>query len=70
LVKPLIPELIGRGLMVCLGVYFWLYVLRPELPIVRGLGWSWWYGVRHGDPMLRVWYGVFGTIFIAAAVLV
>lgn len=63
-------QLLGRILMLALGVYFWLYALRPDLPLVRGLGWSWWYGVGHGDPLLRGGYGVLGTIFIATAILI
>jgi hypothetical protein len=56
--------------MILLGVYFWIYVFRPDLPLVRALSLSSWYGVRSGDPLLRVTYGILGTIFIAAALVV
>jgi hypothetical protein len=60
--------LVGRGLMVALGIYFWLYVFRPKLPLVRSL--SWWYRLAPGDPILRGWCGAVGTVLIVLAFVV
>ncbi len=60
-------EVIGRGLMLALGLYFWLYVVRPKLPLVRGL--SWWYGDITPEPMIRGWFAALGSVLIAGAFL-
>ncbi len=61
-------QLLGRGLMLALSGFFWLYVFRPNLPLVRGL--AWWYRLPPGDPIVRASYGIVGTIFIVGALLV
>lgn len=68
--QAVIAEFVGRALMIGLGVYFWLYVVRPNLPLVRGLSLSSWYGVRSGDALLRVGYAIVGTILIATGIAV
>ena len=44
--------------MIGLGVFFWLYLLRPRLPLVRGLGW--WYAGIAPEFIARGWFGVIG----------
>lgn len=60
-------EVIGRGLMLALGLYFWLYVMRPKLPLVRGL--SWWYADITPEPMIRGWFAFLGSVLIVGAFL-
>jgi hypothetical protein len=61
-------QLIGRSLMVGLGLYFLLYSVRPHLPIVRSLSWG------HADivpePIIRAGSAVLGTLLIVAGLLV
>ena len=53
--------------MIALGVFFWLYVLRPNLPLVRGL--SWWYADIAPEPLARGWFAFIGSILIVGALL-
>ena len=33
--------IVGRALMVALGAFYWLYALRPRLPVIRAVPYFW-----------------------------
>jgi hypothetical protein len=63
----LVPEMIGRGLMFALGLYFCLYAFRPRVRLVRTL--PWWCSEATSDPVARACFGTMGSGLMIGAFL-
>lgn len=58
--------IVGRILLASLGAFYWLYALKPRLPVVRSFPYFW----RGNLPPALEWRVVaalLGSAFIAAA---
>ena len=60
--------IVGRALMVALGAFYWLYALRPRLPVIRALPYF-WRGNLPPAPEWRAFAALAGTLFLVAAAL-
>jgi len=59
---------VGRALMVAVGAFFWLYAVKPRLPVVRALPYV-WRGKLPPAPEWRVFAALMGTFFLVGAAL-
>jgi len=55
--------IVGRALMVGLGAFYWLYTLRPRLPVMRALPYF-WQGNLPRAPEWRAFAALVGTLFV------
>lgn len=61
--------IVGRVLLAALGGLFWSYALWPRLPVIRSLPYF-WRGNLPPTLEWRLFAAVFGTAFVAAALLI
>ena len=61
--------IVGRILLTALGAFFWLYALKPRLPVVRSLPYL-WRGNLPPAPEWRVVAALAGSTVIAVAVAI
>ena len=60
--------IVGRVLMAALGAFYWLYALKPRLPVIRALPYFW----RRDPPPAPEWRAfaaLMGTLFVVGAAL-
>jgi hypothetical protein len=60
--------IVGRALMVALGAFYWLYALKPRLPVIRALPYF-WRGNLPPVPEWRAFAALAGTLFLVGAAL-
>lgn len=61
--------IVGRILLAALGAFWWLYALKPGLPVVRSLPYF-WRGKLPPAPEWRIVAALAGTAFVAAAIAI